>query len=103
MAGVPGLAEVAINFNGASSTIVAAATGKNTQILKLFLTVSVAVALTFKDNTTGLTGAMTLAAGTPFVIDESYAGIPWMTAVGDFVIAQSGAAQVSGRLVYIQE
>jgi hypothetical protein len=106
MASIQGLKAALINFSTTGdNVVVTAVAGTEIQIVKLFLVVTTtAVALTFKDGATALTGPMTVTAGIPFIIDESYAGIPWMTAAGNFVIGQgAGTSQVSGRVIYIQE
>jgi len=86
-----------------NNTIVAAASGKNVLVYKIFFVVSAATTVTFKDGaSTNLTGAITMTAGGAFVLDID--SEPWFTTTGGnaFVISQSGTAQISGRAYYIR-
>lgn len=106
MAALPGLQEAAINIVAAGAgdnTVITAVAGKNILVAKLILSSSAAISIIFKDGATALTGPMALAIGVPLPLEESYAGIPWFTATGNFVINVSGAATVGGRVIYYQE
>jgi hypothetical protein len=103
MPALSGVKEAPVNFVATGdNTVITAVVGTNIQILKIEITASAATNIIFKDGSTGLTGAMTMAVGVPLVFEESYDGIPWFTAAGNFVINQSGTAQISGRVVYVQ-
>jgi hypothetical protein len=58
--------------------------------------------LTVKDGSTALTGALPFANNGTFALD--YDGEPWfITSAGNnFIINQSGIAQISGRVYYTQ-
>ena len=84
------------------NTLVAQVGGQTTKMYRLFLTVSAATNLQFKDGATALTGAMTLQAGGSLTFD--FDGEPWFTGSTNtnFILNQSGTAQISGRIYYIQ-
>jgi hypothetical protein len=103
---MPNLSLAAINFaTTGDHTLVAGVAGQIITVFKIFLVVSIAATLTFKDGTggTALTGAMSLAANESltFPFDTT----PWFFASpgNNFVLTQTTTlAQVSGTIYYIQ-
>jgi hypothetical protein len=87
-----------------NNTLVAAVTGKKIRVLSLFLVSAGATTVTFQSGAggTGLTGAITTAAGTGFVLPHNPEG--WFeTAEGALLnAALSAAIQVSGSLTYVE-
>ena len=100
---MPNFSTAAITFNTTGdNTLVAGATGKIIQVFKLFVVVSAITNLTFKDGTTAQSGALPmLANGSAFFAFDT---TPWFFASpgNNFVLNQSGTAQVSGTIYYIQ-
>lgn len=94
-------AEIDFVATGAN-TLVAGVGGQTIRVFKLFLVVSAATNLTFRNGATDLTGAMSMAANGTIVLD--FDGEPWfVTSAGSaFVLNQSGTAQVSGAIRYRQ-
>lgn len=90
-----------INFTNTGDNTVIAAAAKPIQVIALFLTVAGATTIIFKDGATGLTGAITLGATNPPMLLPC-TNMPWfVTTPGNgFVINQSGAVQISGRIYY---
>jgi hypothetical protein len=87
------------------NTIVTGAAGKLITVLGLVLTVSAATNLTFKDGTggTAISGAMTMAVGTPFLLPFDPVSEWFQTSdSGNLVLNQSGTAQVSGTVWFVQ-
>lgn len=84
------------------NTIVAGISSQTVRVFRMFFVVSAATTITFKDGSTGMTGAMTFNAGGAFILD--FQGDPWFvtTASNGFVINQSGTAQISGRVYWTQ-
>jgi hypothetical protein len=87
--------------NGDNS-IIAAVAAKKHRIHRLVLTVATTTTITFKDGSTALTGAVTLAAGTPLILDATESEWPLfsLSANSAFVINLGGAVQCSGRAYY---
>ena len=97
------LSGAAINFAAAGdNTVITGVTDKGIYVYKYFLVVAAATNLTFKDGATSLTGAIPLAANEAMVF--TFDTRPWYeTTLGnDFIINNSNAVQVSGRVYYIQ-
>jgi hypothetical protein len=98
------LSVAAINFNtAADQTLVAGVAGQIITVFKIFLVSSIAATLTFKDGTTALTGAMSIAANgsLTFPFDTT----PWFFASpgNNFVLTQTTTlSQISGRIYYSQ-
>jgi hypothetical protein len=93
--------EAAIDFSAnGDNTLIALVAAKKIKVHRLFLVVSTATNLTFKDGATALTGAMFMSANGGFTLDMQ--GDPWFTTTAGaaFVLGQSGTAQISGRLYY---
>ncbi len=101
----PGLGRVVVNTSTTgNTTLVAAVAGKNIELVKIAIVVSAATIIQFFDGTNAVTGPMSLAANQEYILDESYDGIPWFSAVtGALIINQSTTAQIGGVLVYTQQ
>ena len=100
---MPNLAALPISFSGTGdNTLVTGVAGKMISVYKLFLVVSTATNLTFKDGTTAQTGALTMLAGGSIFFP--YDTTTWFFASqgNNFVLNQSGTAQVNGAIYYIQ-
>lgn len=101
----PNVSSVKIDFTGTGdNTLVAAVGGKKVYVYQLFLVQSAGSNLTFKDGAgTALTGTMSMLASGSITLFAN--GQPYFTtSTGNaFVLNQSGTAQVSGRLYYIQQ
>lgn len=101
----PALASVIINVaaSGDLALVAASSTGLATKLYRIVVVAASATTITFKDGSTGLTGAITLATGVPFVLD--YTGEPWFvgTANTAFNLNNSGSVQISGRAYYTLE
>jgi len=97
------LTEASIDFTATGdNTLVAGVGGQSVKVYKFFLVASAATVITFKNGATALHGPLTLAAGGSFVLD--FDAEPWFTtsAAAAFVLNQTGTAQISGRLYYLQ-
>lgn len=93
--------EAAIDCSSSGdNTLVALVASKKIKVHRLFLVVSTATNLTFKDGSTSLTGAMAMSANGGFTLDMQ--GDPWFTTTAGaaFILNQSGSAQISGRIYY---
>lgn len=92
-------AKIDCSANG-DNTLIALVASKKIKVHRLFLVVSAATNITFKDGTTALTGAMAMSANGGFTLDMQ--GDPWFTGTAgtDFILNQSGSAQISGRVYY---
>ena len=100
---MPNLSLAAINFaSTGDNTLVAGVAGKIISVFKIFFVVSAATNLVFKDGTTALTGAMSMSANGSLTF--AYDSTPWFFASpgNNFVLNQSGLAQISGDIYYIQ-
>lgn len=98
-----GLSEAKIDFVATGdNTIVAAVAAQTTRLHRIFFVVSADTNVTIKDGATALTGVITMKAGGSFVLDMD--GDPWFTGSTNtnFIINQSGTAQISGRMYYKQ-
>jgi hypothetical protein len=87
----------------ATNTIVAAVAGQKIRVYKLALSAAGAQTVQFVDGaSTNLTGAMSLASGTPLVLPMD--GNPWLvTAIGNALgLALSSAVNVSGTVWFTQ-
>ena len=97
------LIPASINFVATGdNTVIAAVTSRYFEIYALFLIVSAATNIQFKDGaSTNLTGVMNLAANNQVKLDPF--GLAWFTGSINtaFIINQSGTAQISGRIYYI--
>lgn len=82
------------------NTLIAAIAAKKIKVHRLFFVVSTATAITFKCGSTAQTGAMSMSANGGFTLDMQ--GDPWFTTavLEDFILSQSGSAQISGRIYY---
>ena len=92
-----------INFaTVADQTVVSAVAGKQIKVYALNMTPGGTTTVTPKDGATALTGAITIVAGIPFILNASANGDPWfVTSSGNaFVINNSVAVQVSGSCRY---
>lgn len=98
------LSSASINFSTTGdNTIIAGVSGQTIRVFKAFFNVSAATNITFKDGAaTNLTGALNLSSGQGMTLD--FDSEPWfITSAGNaFIINQSGTAQVSGRIYYMQ-
>lgn len=96
------LSEAKIDFSGGSSIIISGVTGQAIYVYKYFIVVSAATNVTFFDGATALTGPIPLAANEAIV--KTFDTRPWysLSTGQDFIISNSGGAQVSGRAYYIQ-
>jgi hypothetical protein len=97
------LTEASIDFSATGdNTLVAGAASQSVKVYKLFFVASAATTIIFKHAGTALTGPITLAAGGSVVLD--FDAEPWFTtgSAEAFVLNQSGTAQISGRVYYIQ-
>lgn len=93
---------VSANANGDNILIPGVAT-QTTRVYRVFFVLSDNSNLVFADSTpTNLTGPITMYAGGSFVLDLQ--GEPWFTTAAgeDFVLNQTGTAQISGRIYYTQ-
>lgn len=94
----------AITFsNTGDNTVIAGVSGQTIRVWRLFFVVNAATNVTIKDGaSTSLTGAMAMAANGGFTLDLQ--GDPWfVTSSGNnFVVNQSGTAQISGTIYYTQ-
>jgi hypothetical protein len=100
---MPNLSSTAINFNATGdTTLVTGVAGQIISVFQLFLVVSATTALTFKDGTTALTGAMSMSANGSIFLH--YDTTPWFFAGAgnNFVLNQFASAQISGRIYYVQ-
>ena len=96
--------ETPINFAlSGDNVVIAPVASKAIYVYKYFLVVSAATNLTFKDNSTALTGPIPLAANEAMVF--TFDTRPWFTtAQGDeLLINISTGVQVSGRIYYLQQ
>jgi hypothetical protein len=84
----------------ADVTLAASNANQSIRLYQLVVIPSANTNITFKDGSTALSGAMTLAAGVPLVLPDT--GTPWASsAAGNgLIIAQSTTAQLSGRAYY---
>lgn len=92
---------VSISTSGANTIV----TGRGTQVVRVYRIVLVAagaVTVTAQDGATPLTGAMTMTAGVPLILD--FTTQPWFTTSpgNAFVISLSTGVQVSGTLFFTQ-
>lgn len=89
--------------NTGDNTLVASVAGKSVMAYRLLIVVSAATSLTFKRGSTAISGAMPLAANQGLALDIS--NVPWyQTNDGEaLVLNQSGTAQVSGTIYYLQQ
>jgi hypothetical protein len=86
------------------TTVVSKTTGERILVYRLVATASATCAITWKSDSTGLSGAMTLVAGVPLIlplVDSKYIPIQeaaWLTtgAGEDLVLTVTGASTVSG-------
>ena len=78
----------------------AAGAGQIIRVYKLFLVVTGATSITFKDGSTALSGAMALAANGAITLDLD--GQPWFVCSPNsaFNINSSASTQVSGTVYY---
>ena len=86
-----------------ANTLLAGVSGQKIFVYAGVLTAAGAVTATFKDGSTALTGAMSMATGTavPFnPVPNNYTIFPPIS--GDFVMTLGGAVQVSGYFVCSQ-
>jgi hypothetical protein len=87
---------------GGDIAAIAAVAGKYTRVYKIFLVVTGATVITFKNGSTALSGAMALPANGAIILDLD--GQPWFvtSANAAFNINSSAATQVSGTVYYTQ-
>jgi hypothetical protein len=101
---MPNLALAAISFTATGdNTLVTGVAGKIISVYKIYLAASAATNLTFKDGaSTTQSGAIPMAVNGQLVF--VYDTTPWFFASpgNNFVLNQSGTAQVSGTIYYIQ-
>jgi hypothetical protein len=93
------------SINAASSgdnSLVAGVSSQTIRVFRIFLVATSAVTLKFRDGTTDLTGGISLTAGGAIVLD--FQAEPWFvtSTAAAFQINLSSAAQVSGRIYYVQ-
>lgn len=91
-----------------NNTLVAALASVRTKVLSVTLTAASAVTVTFQDGAggTGLTGAISLITGVPYVLNiPANPDIHWMeTSVNTILnLNLGGAVQVSGLIVYYHQ
>ena len=96
------LSAVVSKATAADHEIIAAVAGKQIKVHGYMLVAAGAVNVTWKNGTTALTGAMTMAAGTPIDADQGSDYAWWFlldtnTALN---LTLSGAVQVSGHVSY---
>lgn len=97
------MSRATIDFAGPGDhVVVAGAPTLPTRVWKIFFVVSSATTVKFKDGVIDLTGSITLFAGGTFVLD--FDDDPWFSGTpgSDFIISQTGTAQVSGQVSYTQ-
>ena len=94
------VAVISGNTTGAQ-TVVAAITGKQINISRIYLVVAGATNLTFNDGTV-TDASIALAANQGFVLDTQANGSPWFQcALGTaFQLTTSSAVQIGGRAYY---
>ena len=98
-------ARTALSISAASSgnnTLLAASTGYKIRVLSYTLVAAATVTASFQDGAggTALTGAMTLIAGVPLVVNLQKEG-HFQTTVSTLLnLSLGGAVQVSGHLTY---
>lgn len=78
------------------NTLLASVTGQKIYVYSGMIVAAGAMTTTLKDGTTTLTGAMTMATGTPLVFRPTVDDRPLWIISGNFVLNLSGATQVSG-------
>lgn len=103
-ADVEALTAFIINSAAAADIVIAAAAaGLKNRLYRLVLTAAGTTTIQFKRGATVMSGAMTLIAGTPFVLE--FSGEPWVTtAVNETLVITNGAAvQISGIAYYGQK
>ena len=96
---IPSLASVSINASG-TNIVLPGITGVQNRIYRVELTAASATTVQFQDGATNLSGAMSLAAGTPLALLMD--GYPWFTCSSGnaFNISLGGAVQVAGEIAY---
>ena len=97
------LAGRSINFSAAGlNTVIPGIAGQGIWVYRYFLVVASATNLTYFDGANQLTGAVPLAANEAMVF--TFDTRPWYECDlgNDFIINNSNAVQVSGRVYYIQ-
>ena len=98
-------ARTALSISAASSgnnTLLAASTGYKIRVISYTLVAASTVTASFQDGASGtaLTGAMTLIAGVPLVVNFQREG-HFQTTVSTLLnLSLGGAVQVSGHLTY---
>ena len=105
---MPWPAQIPIDFSASGDNIVVAAADAShrVKVWRLFLVVSADTILTFQSDTTELSGPISMKANGAIVFDmipgTRDTNTPWFrTELGeDFVINQTGTAQVSGTIYY---
>lgn len=98
------LTSSSVNFSATGeNSVVVSSLNSTIKIMRIFLVVSADTIITFRNGLGGtdLTGPISLLANGALVLDIS--NEPWfvMDQSNDFVISQTGTAQISGR-VYFQ-
>ena len=97
----PGFLEAKIDTTTTGdNTLVAAVSGQITKVFRIFFIVAGTTNITFKDGSTALTGAIPMVANGSFVLDFNEAAWFTTSANSAFVLNQSGAVQISGRVYY---
>lgn len=101
---VSSLTQAPITF--ASAATLTGISGVSAQIYKvyrLFLVAAGITTITFQDNTTALSGAISMQSGVPLCL--AFEAEPWYTGSASgtaFNIVNSGATQISGTIYYVQ-
>lgn len=91
------------NATGGDLTIIAAVSGQRIRVYKIYLVVTAATTLTFKDGSSNsLSGGMDLAANGSITLD--FDGQPWhLTSPGNaYIINSSAATKVAGQVYFTQ-
>lgn len=91
-----------------NNTLVAATASVKTKVLSVTLTAAAAVTVTFQNGAGGasLTGAISLIAGVPYILDMvTNPDMHWMETSANTLLNLSlgGGVQVSGLIVYYQQ
>ncbi len=93
----------AINFaSTGDNTLVTGVAGKIITVLRLFLVVSIATNLIFKDGTTALTRAMSMSANGSLTFPYDATPYFFTSPGNNFILNQSTTAQISGEIYYFQ-
>lgn len=92
---------ITFSASGDATIVAAGGVGKVTQVLAMVLSVAGATAITAKQGSAALTGAMSLATGVP--LNLPFTGVPYFVTAANaaFILNSSNAVQVSGMALVL--